>query len=131
MRPLFRRIALNGLVTAVILAGMGFAYAEIASMWLASAPVSRAEGSLASAPSNDAEALRDSLRVRVPLAMAACGLIFITVAEVVLYWWRGNPIAVAKKPITPQVDPAEKLLEELLAQAEAAKKPVSSSASSS
>ena len=121
MRPLLRRIALNGLLTAAILAVMGFAYAELAAIWLASTPVPRTETVPTATAANEVEALRDSLRIRVPLTMAACGVAFIAVAELVLYWWRGNPPVIVKKSVVEaRIDPAEKLLEELLAQADSA-----------
>ena len=119
MRPLLRRIAVNSLLTAAILAGMGLAYAELAAIWLAGTPVARAETVQNSTAASDVEALRDSLRIRVPLTLAACGFAFIAVAELVLFWWRGNPPLIVKKPTAEaQIDPAEKLLEELLAQAD-------------
>ncbi len=35
MRPVFERIALNGILTATILGAMGYLYAEMAAVWLA------------------------------------------------------------------------------------------------
>jgi hypothetical protein len=119
MRSLFRRIAVNGLLTAAILAAMGYLYAELATIWLIGSTPAATESAQA-AREREHEVLRDSLRIRVPLTMAICGLAFIALAEFGLYLWRGHPVVIEKKPAERSIDPAEKLLEELLAQADAA-----------
>lgn len=107
MHPVLRRILLHGGLTAVVLALVGVVFAEMAGVWLAG-NAARAGG----AP----DPVGDSLRTRVPLMMAVWGFVFVLVCELVIWRVRGT------KPTTPPEPPddAEKLLNELLAQAEAA-----------
>ena len=109
MRRVFKRIALNGLLTALILGLVGTCYAELAGLWLTGAGTR-------SAPD---PSMQDALRTRVPLTMAAWGFLFIAVTEFGLYLWRGEPKDRVKKDAAAQPDEAELLLEELLQQAEA------------
>ncbi len=121
MRLLLQRIAMNGLLTALVLAVMGFVYAELAVMFLAGNEVPRAEPvENANRSRTEDAALSHSLRVRVPVMMALFGFAFVALGELLLYAWRGNPPVDVKPTRERQADPAEKLLEELLAQADAA-----------
>jgi hypothetical protein len=121
MRLVLKRIVVNGLITALVLALLGFIYAELASIWLASSTPTRAGPVENAAAASDTEPVRDALRYRVPLLMAVCGFAFIAVCELLLYWWRGAPQPAAKKPASePQPDAAELLLEQLMAEADAA-----------
>jgi hypothetical protein len=116
MPPLLKRIVVNGLVTAGILAVLGFLLAEVGAIWLSGTTQPRS-GNVAAGP----DPAVASLHSRVPLAMAAWGFGFIAVSELVLYAWRGNPAEkTARKPAEPAPDPAEQLLEQLLAEADAA-----------
>jgi hypothetical protein len=115
MHPLLKRIAVNGLLSAVMLGVLGLVFSELAGMWLATATAGR------SVPAQAPDAgVTDSLRYRLPLTMAVWGLVFVAATEGLLYLWRGNPAGTtAKAAAIAEPDPAEKLLEELLQQAEA------------
>jgi hypothetical protein len=120
MRPLLKRIAVNGLLTAGVLAVVGLGLAELARLWLVSQAPGRAVP-VAAAAAPAADPMAGTLRTRVPLVMAAWGFAFVALGEAGLYLVRGNPKpAAAKKPADLTPDPAEVLLEELLRQAEAA-----------
>ena len=122
MPPLVKRIVVNGLLTAAMLGGIGFLLAELGSAWLSGATPARTsavERTGAAAPAEDPAAA--VLRARLPLTLAAWGFGFILVGELVLYAWRGEPKPKAvKKPYDAGPDPAEALLEQLLAEADAA-----------
>jgi hypothetical protein len=113
MHRVLKRIAVNGLITALILGGIGLLYAELAGLWLTGS------GNRVS-PQTDTE-IQSAIRQRVPLRMAMWGFVFIAVAEVGLYLWRGEPPVKDAKAAkgAPRPDEAELLLEELLKQAEA------------
>ena len=99
MNPVLKRILVHGGLTAGLLALVGVGFAEIAKMWM-----------------GDAAETGSTLRYRVPLMMAFWGFMFVAVCELVLSRIRKNaPV----KPAEPPQDDAEKLLNELLAQAEA------------
>ena len=108
MRRVFRRIAVNGSLTALVLGVVGLLYAELAATWLG--------GSGGRGAQADAD-FQGQLRSRVPLLMAVWGVVFVVVAESVLFIVRGEPGAKPKAAAPP--DEAEVLLEELLRQAEA------------
>ena len=110
MHPVLKRILLNGGVCAGLLALIGVVFMELSGVL--------ALGGTARPGSADLNPqLPDSLRYRVPLTMAGAGFLFVAACELVMWRLRGNkPPAV--KPAEPQPD-AEKLLNELLAQAEA------------
>src|SRR5438132_10781630 len=108
MRPVLKRIAVNGLLTAAVLGLLGLLLAEMAGIWLAGHQPARSEP--VENPVAAADPVADALRYRLPLALAGLGFGFIVVCELVLYAVRGNPPA-AKKPAAPQPDPAELLLE--------------------
>jgi len=109
MNPVVKRILVHGGATAVILAVIGFVFTQLAGVWLAG--TGRPSSSEANPP------LDESLRYRVPLMMAFWGFVFVAVTELILYRMRGSvPV---KTAVAPPPDDAEKLLNELLAQAEA------------
>ena len=109
MNPVVKRILVHGGATAVILAVIGFVFTQLAGVWLAGA--GRPNSAEANPP------LTESLRYRVPLMMAFWGFVFVAVTELILYRMRGSvPV---KTAVAPPPDDAEKLLNELLAQAEA------------
>lgn len=112
MSPLARRILIQGLLTAGILALVGLALAELATMWAAGNAGKPNAADLNPAPP-------DSLRYRVPLTLAAAGFVFVAVGEWIAARVRARKAA-ASPPAAPP-DDAEKLLNELLAQAEAKK----------
>ncbi len=107
MHPVLKRVLLNGGATAVVLACVGLLFAQLAVMWVA--------GSGQPIPSDLDPQVGPAVRYRVPLMMAFWGFVFVAVSEVVLYRFRRRPPV---KPVEPPVDDAEKLLNELLAQAE-------------
>jgi hypothetical protein len=109
MHPLARRIAIHGALAAGILAVMGFVFSEVVGAHLASDPGTRPGSAQLAQPD-------ESLRWRIPLSMAFWGVVLVAVIELVMYAVRGNPKPAA--PAEPQPD-AEKLLNDLLAQAEA------------
>lgn len=117
MKPVLRRIALHGGLTALLLSVIGFMFAELASIWLAASPgIRTATGDPVAAPDSNG-AMTNMLRNRLPLLMAVWGFLFIAVGELALYFWRGE-----KKPKAAplrQPDETEKRLAELLRQAEA------------
>ncbi len=107
MHPVLRRILLHGGLTAGVLALVGVLFAELAGLWLTG-------NATRSTSPNDPVA--ESLRVRVPLTMAFWGFVFVLVCELVIWRVRGGRPALNT---TPPPDDTEKLLNELLAQAEA------------
>ena len=122
MHPVLKRIVLNGILAAGILAGIGVAYAQLAGMYLAiRTPVRSAPGAPPAPPSEDPAV--GGLVYRIPATMALWGFVFVAAGEGLLYLWRGNRAARAAKPPEPQPDPAAALLEELLRKAEAAPSP--------
>lgn len=118
MRPLLRRIAIHGALTAALLGVLGLVFAEVASVWLGSSGPPRPGGGPSPPASASDGAVISSVRSRVPLFMAAWGFGFVAAGEVLLHLWRSRKPAPPPSP--PQPDEVEKLLDELLAQAEAA-----------
>ena len=82
MHPILKRIALNGGLTAALLAVLGLVFAEMAGMWLAGEAAR--PGTSGELPSVNA-----SLRERVPLMMAVWGFAFVAVSELVMWRVRG------------------------------------------
>ena len=110
MQRVLKRIAVHGLLTAAVLAAIGLGFAELATLWLAAS----------SSPSTSVvpdEAVTGSLRYRVPLTLAAGGFLFVALGELLLRRRRAAKPAARK----PEPDPAELLLEQLLAELEAKK----------
>jgi hypothetical protein len=119
MRPVLKRIAINGLLTAAVLGLFGFLLAELAAVWLAGHQPARPASVESAAPAGDPVAA--GLRYRLPFVMAGLGFGFILVCELALYAVRGNPTPADKKlAAAEQPDPAELLLEQLMAEADAA-----------
>jgi len=117
MHELFRRVAIHGTITALLLGIIGVVLAEMASATMLTPTGGRSgvNGKQEADPSAVAQAAR--MKTNVPLAMAAWGFGFIVLVEAVRHVMRRRrPIEpVAKRP----PDETEKLLEELLNQAEA------------
>lgn len=110
MHPLLYRIVFHGAITAIILALVGLILAEMAEFWTANMPVRPGSADLNFSVAQE-------LRATMPLRLAAFGFAFIVAAEISLYaLGRHKPVAVHT---SPSPDDAEKLLNELLAQAEA------------
>ncbi len=112
MSPLLRRIAIHGGLTAIVLGVVGLMLAEMASIWTAAALATGPRGATIDQSSMNV------LRWRVPLTMAAMGFVFVALGEVLLAAF-GKGRKVVLLPAPPPPDSTERLLEELLAQAEA------------
>ena len=110
MHPVLKRILVQGGLTAGLLAIIGVAFSELTGVWNV--------GGVRPGTEDLNPKLPDSLRYRIPLTMAGIGFLFVALGELVLWRMRGSkppPTQTAEKP----ADDAEKLLNELLAQAEA------------
>jgi hypothetical protein len=113
MHPVLKRILVNGGLSAGILVLVGLLFAQLANSWVANNT-----GRPGSAGLNTQ--LPTSLYYRIPLTLAVGGFLFVAVGELVTHRLRRNkPAAAAAKPAASQPDDVEKLLNELLAQAEA------------
>jgi hypothetical protein len=110
MHPLLKRILINGGLTAAVLAGVGFLFAQMASTWT-SGEVTKPDAAAAN------NSMIGSIRSNVPMMMAFWGFMFVSMGEV-LRWclWGRKPTVT--KPVEKRPDDTEKLLNELLAQAE-------------
>jgi hypothetical protein len=110
MRPVLLRALKRGLLTAAILAVLGYVLADLAGMWL----------STQSAAARDDFA--QSLRYRMPLTMAAWGFLLVAFFEGVATLLRGGKRAIPARrvPAVPTEDEVEQLLHQLLQQADAA-----------
>ena len=123
VRHLLLRILKNGLLTAVVLAVLGYVLAEGAGVWVSSQPTLRpqADDGLTAAPGPaPPEELARQLKTRLPFSLAGWGVLLVVLFEVVAHLWRGGK---APPPPTPKVavaDETEKLLNDLLAKAETA-----------
>jgi hypothetical protein len=120
------RILRHGLPAAVILAVVGYLMAEVAGLWVAGndpgrrAAIERTD--LATQPTaTPGPDVATALRARLPFTMAAWGFGLVVVFELLLAFWRGGAAPPAPTPPGPATDDeVEKLLNQLLQQAEAA-----------
>jgi hypothetical protein len=110
MRPVLRRIAISGGLTALVLGIIGFMFAELATMWLTASLSGRGA---ANQPPPDASVLR----FRLPLMMAGMGFTLVAVGELILHRVRKNRPPPA--PTANERENTEKLLQQLLAEADA------------
>lgn len=119
MHPLLKRILVHGVLVAVLLGAMGYGLTELAKIWLIAQTPARTDPS--APPAAAATAAGYGLDgPRVPLLMAAWGVIFVVVGELVLWAARGQkPAAPAAPPAPPGPDPAELLMDQLIREAEA------------
>ena len=122
MNRLLKRIAIHGSLAAVILGLLGLLYAEMAGTWILSVskPAFHSSNATPSDPMRDIDP-NDTIHRRVPLSMAFWGFTFVALGELLMYLRRGHPKSVQETKPVPEAD-AEKLLEELLQQVEAAAK---------
>ena len=116
MREVYRRIAINGILTAIILAVVGVVIGEMSATAMQMPVGTRAT---IKKPEQDAAttAAANELRYRVPVMMAAWGFLVVAGFEVIRHRLRGRRPTPPPAPSVP--DETEKLLEELLSQAEA------------
>ncbi len=110
MRPVLRRIAIHGGMTAIVLGIIGMMLAELATMWISATFAQRSQVK-GTGPDTTA------MRWKLPLFMAGFGFAIVAVGEVGLHFWRKSRVP-ASVPIPLSSDTTSKLLEELLAQAE-------------
>ena len=121
MLPLFKRILIHGTLTAGLLAMVGFGYAELAGLWLVAKAPTRGtfDSTVASSPTEDP--LAAELKYRIPTMMALWGFLLVAGGEVAVHMWLRRRPAIPPKALEPKVDPAEVLLEQILAEVERAK----------
>jgi hypothetical protein len=123
MHPILVRVLKSGIPVAVILAVFGYLMAEAAGMWLGGQGDSAvrvtvgptADGS----PDAGGEDVTRALRRRLPFTLAAWGFALAAMFELVAGLVRRNRAPAAPKPVPPEAE-AEKLLNQLLQQADAA-----------
>jgi hypothetical protein len=109
MRPVLKRILVHGALTAGVLALIGMMFAELAGLWV----LANTNRTGAGGPNGR---LPPELRYRVPATLGVAGFLFVAAGELVMYRLRRNaPAAKA----APPADEVEKLLNDLLAKAEA------------
>jgi hypothetical protein len=117
MHELFRRIAIHAGLTALFLGVVGLLLAEMASTALISPTGGREASAKMAGESADVGRSAADMRTRIPLALAVWGFVVVALYEFVRHLLRGRR---ALTPVTPPApDETEKLLEELLRQAEA------------
>lgn len=109
MKPEQKRVLVHAALTALVLAVIGFMFAEFAGTWLSA----QGTGPNSADPT---PALPEGARYRIPLMMALWGFAFVVIGEFVAARFRKPTAAAAEHPAP---DSAEKLLNELLAKAEA------------
>jgi hypothetical protein len=126
MHPILVRILKQGIPVALILAAVGFLMAEAAGIFFAmqSGGDSSVRVTVGDAPesANAGEDLTRTLQRRLPFTLAAWGFGLVVALELVLGLWRGRkPTAPpGRAPAVPTEDETEKLLNQLLQQADAA-----------
>jgi hypothetical protein len=121
MRSLLLRILKNGLMTAVLLGALGYALGEFATTVLESNAPPRMTSD--APPAQQSNVLATDLKARMPLTLAGWGFALITAIELVRFVVRGGKSEATPKPAPPPVtDETAKLLNELLAKADAERK---------
>jgi len=95
MPLILKRIMLNGLPAAAILAVIGYGYAELAGVFLLANPTGRTFDGNIPAPAEDPVAA--DLKYRIPAMMALWGFAFIAAGEGVMAIWRRRPLALPAK----------------------------------
>ena len=118
MHELLRRIALHGGLTAFLVGIVGVVLGDMAASSVLTPTGARTAAAQSAEETAALERSAESLRKSVPLAMAIWGFGFVALYEVARHVMRGKK-APAEPPAPPQPDETEKLLEELLSQAEA------------
>jgi hypothetical protein len=127
MRPILIRILKQGIPVALILAVVGYVMAESAGMWFAmqaggDSSLRVTVGDADPVPAgNGGQDLTRILRTRLPLTLAAWGFGIIAVAELLLGLWRRRKPTAPAVPAVPTEDETEKLLNQLLEQADASR----------
>ena len=117
MQKVLQRIAIRGGLTAAFLAALGFVLAEVAATTFFAPVTTRTlNDKVVTATAANESTLRE-LRATMPLSMAIWGFAIVATLELLKHFvTRGRTPAPASPP--PPPDATEKLLEELLTQAE-------------
>ena len=120
MPPLLIRILKNGIPTVILLAMIGYLLAEAAGMYMAANVPPRVDALDPDSPppAIQPSEIRQELKSRLPVTLAAWGFGLIVVIEVGLSYFRKKKVS--PTPSTPPVDDTTALLNKLLEQAEAA-----------
>lgn len=119
MHPLLKRILVNSAFVAVLLGAMGFGLTELAKMWLITQAPARPDPAAPAATAATAAGYGLD-GPQVPLTMAAWGVAFVVLGELVMWVVRGRKAAApAPPPAPPGPDPAELLMDQLIREAEA------------
>ena len=101
-----KTILVHGTLTAAALAVVGYLFAQMAGMWVASQSPSRGD-----LPSTSVDELKATLAWRVPFAMAAMGFVLVAMGEGVKSLWR-------KPKAVPEPAPAESEMQRMLREIE-------------
>jgi hypothetical protein len=120
MRELLRRIAINGGLAALILGVIGYFLADLAAATLQTPIGTRSAGAPSAEEAERGRAIVAEMRYTIPRNMAIWGMGFVVGFEILRHLIRGRRTTTPAPPRpAPPPDETEKLLEELLAQAEA------------
>jgi hypothetical protein len=117
MHELLRRIAIHGGLTALILGVVGVVLADMAASSILTPTGARTPVAQSAEENATVEKSAASLHTTIPLAMAIWGFGFVLAYEVIRHLLCRKKASLTAAP--PEPDPTEKLLEELLSQAEA------------
>jgi hypothetical protein len=118
MRDLFRRIAVHAGLTALFLGIVGLGLAQVAATTMLAPPGGRTPPAQTGAGAADMGTTAADLRTTIPLSMAIWGFVIVTLYEVIKHLLRGGRATAPAAPSPPQPDETEKLLEQLLSEAE-------------
>jgi hypothetical protein len=117
MQKLLRQIAIRGGLSALFLLAIGFLLTEVAARSFFAPDPTRAANDPAVAATRGIDAMWGKMRTTIPISMAIWGFVIVSVLELLRHFLtRGEKPAAALPP--PPPDETEKLLEELLTQAE-------------
>jgi hypothetical protein len=118
------RILKQGIPVALILAVIGYVMAGVAGMWLSSHSGSdtSVRVTVENSSADTGETLTQAMQLRLPLTLAAWGFGLVTVLELVRTLVRGQKPSTKQNTLPSRVteDETEKLLNQLLQQADAA-----------
>lgn len=103
MRIVLFRMLKGGLLTALILAGVGYMLATLGGVWLAGQPAF----SRGSDATNDVQELTDRLTRQLPLALAVWGFAIVIFLEALLWLVRGRAATSATAEQSSGLAPGE------------------------
>jgi hypothetical protein len=117
MQKVLRQIAIRGGLTALFLAALGFLLTEMAATTFFAPVTTRTSNDMAISATTANESMLRQMRATMPLSMAIWGFAIVATLELLKHFvTRGRTPVPASPP--PPPDETEKLLEELLTQAE-------------